>query len=374
MKVRRMLQIALTVMNLSIIAATPQVKNVKAFQQYPWANKVYISYEVEGDIAASTGSGTTPSPVVTVKDETTGMILCESVDTCLSGDTGIAAGIHKVVWDIDTQGISLNSTNAVFTVMYRDDVYLVVDLSAGASASSYSVSNLGVVPWGGWTDAHKTTKLVLRRLPAGTYKMQNISNVTLTQPFYMGVFEVTQKQWELVMGSNPCSSTSYGTGDSYPVHSVSYDGICSLSDSFLRKLRARTGLAFGLPTEAQWEYACRAGTTTTYYWGDSMNGDYAWYNANSGGKSHAVGTKAPNFWGLYDMIGNVAEFCSDWSGPLSYGTDPYGPYYSEFGLRVIRGGYWRSSADGCTSSFRYGGAPSGVYESHGFRLVLTLAN
>ena len=74
------------------------------------------------------------------------------------------------------------------------------------------------------------------------------------------------------------------------------------------------------------------------------------------------------------MIGNVAEFCSDWSGPLSYGTDPYGPYYSEFGLRVIRGGYWRSSADGCTSSFRYGGAPSGVYESHGFRLVLTLAN
>ena len=266
-------------------------------------------------------------------------------------------------------------------VMYCDEVYLVIDLSEGASASSYPISYLGAVPSSGWTEDYKTTKLVLRRISAGTYKMQTTSNVTLTKPFYMAVFEVTQKQWTLVMGSNP--SSSYG--DMLPVDTVSYDMIRGSSngakwpsasavdsDSFVGKLRARTGHDFDLPTEAQWEYACRAGTTTTYYWGDSMNGNYAWYANNSSIKSHIVGTKAPNAWGLYDMSGNVWERCLDWYGTLSYGTDPKGASSGSF--RVYRGGSYSASGNGCSSSIRMDWEPSldGYGCIFGFRLAKTL--
>jgi len=363
------------------LAATPQVKNVKAFQQYPW-EKVYVSYEVEGNVAASAGSGTTPFLVIVAKDKTTGKILFESDDSCLSGDTGAAAGAHRVVWDIVAQGATINSANIMFTVMYCDELYLVADLSAGANASTYPISYLGSVPSGGWTDAYKTTKLVLRRIPAGTFKMKNTSNVTLTKPFYMGVFEVTQKQYTLVMGSNPSSFT----GDALPVEKVSYDTIRGTSNgakwpsssavdstSFMGKLRARTGLNFDLPTEAQWEYACRAGTTTTYYWGNSMNDSYAWYNGNASTKTHKVGTKTPNAWGLYDMSGNVGEWCLDWhNNTLTYGTDPKGS--SSGSNRVLRGGGWDNSTVVCTSSYRDKNNPSSVYYSYGFRLVRTLSN
>ena len=142
------------------------------------------------------------------------------------------------------------------------------------------------------------------------------------------------------------------------------------SDSFMGKLRARTGLDFDLPTEAQWEYACRAGTTTTYYWGNSMNGNYAWYSDNSSSTSHIVGTKAPNAWGLYDMSGNMWEWCLDWYGTLAYGTDPKG---SSSGTgRVGRDGSWHGSAGLCTSSYRYDGYSSAASYDRGFRLVRTL--
>ena len=361
-------------------AATPQVKNVKAFQQYPWG-KVYITYEVVGEVVASTGSGKPPFLVVMAKDKTTGRV----IDAMhLSGDTGTAAGSHRVVWDSSAQGEALNSANVVFTVMYCDEVFLVIDLSAGANASSYPISYLYAVPSGGWTDAYKTTNLVLRRIPAGTFKMQNTSNVTLTKPFYIGVFEVTQKQYTLVMGSTPSGSK----GDALPVDSVSYNTIRGSSNgamwpsssavdssSFMGKLRARTGLNFDLPTEAQWEYACRAGTTTTYYWGNSMDDNYAWYRGNSSSTTHKVGTKTPNAWGLYDMSGNVWEWCLDWyNGTLTYGTDPKGS--SSGADRVKRGGSWHYNADYCTSSYRsvYNPSSADAYSNIGFRLVRTLSN
>ena len=369
---------AIAIVTSAFATATPQVKNVKAFQQSPWG-KVCISYEVEGDVAASAGSGKTPFLVIVAKDKTTGKMLFESDDSCLSGDTGAAAGAHKVVWDIEAQGTTINSANIMFTVMYCDELYLVADLSAGANASTYPISYLGSVPSGGWTDAYKTTKLVLRRIPAGTFKMQNESNVTLTKPFYIGVFEVTQKQWELVMESNP----SYFGGDALPVEKVSYNTIRGSSNganwpsssavdssSFMGKLRVRTGLNFDLPTEAQWEYACRAGTTTTYYWGNSMNGNYAWYIDNSSGTTHKVGTKTPNAWGLYDMSGNVWEWCVDWYGTLVYGADPKGS--SSGAYRVLRGGSWNYYTGNCTSSSRHNNYPSDEYVSNGFRLVRTL--
>ena len=151
------------------------------------------------------------------------------------------------------------------------------------------------------------------------------------------------------------------------------------SSSFLGKLRTRTGIDFDLPTEAQWEYACRAGTTTKYSYGDSVNESYMWYDGNSSKKSHEVGTKSPNPWGFYDMHGNVEEFCLDWyASGLTGGTDPKGS--SSGSYRVLRGGGWLSYASSCTSSSRASDNPGDYYDqrvryrSIGFRLVCTLSN
>ena len=313
----------------------------------------------------------------------------EASRAALFGDTGTAEGMHHVVWDLNVQGQQIKSDDVVFNIAYKtmfdvQGIFCVIDLSDGASASSYPVSYLADVPSGGWTDEHKTTKLVLRLIEPGSFKMGGSYNVTLTKPYYCGLFEVTQRQWELVTGSNPCSSTTYGKGDNYPVHYVSYDMIRGSSagagwpasyevdaSSFFGKLRARTGLDFDLPTEAQWEYACRAGTTTTYYWGNSMDGNYAWYTSNSSSKTHPVGTKTPNVWGLYDMSGNVCEWCRDWYGGLASGVaDPKG---CSSGLdRVLRGGSYYD-LDYCTSSYRCSSGPSIRSSDRGFRLIITMS-
>ena len=317
---------------------------------------------------------------VMVKDNTTGKTYI-AADTCLSGNVTTAAGVHKIIWNIGAQGIPINSNNASFSVMYCDEVYVVIDLSAGANATSYTSAYLYAIPSGGWTDAYKTSKLVLRRISPGSFKMGGAYNVTLTKSFCMGIFEVTQKQYQLVMGVNSTTSS----GDKLPAN-VSYNTIRGSSngakwptssavdsDSFVGKLRARTGLNFELPTEAQWEYTCRAGSATIYYWGDSMNGNYAWYYDNSSSQSQIVGTKTPNAWGLYDMSGNVLEWCLDWSGSLSSGMDPKGA--SSGSYRVARGGFWYSSATRCTSSYREENyPPSWAADSRiGFRLCLPLA-
>ena len=257
--------------------------------------------------------------------------------------------------------------------------YCIIDLSGGANDSTYPVTYLAEPPEGGFnTDEYKTTKLVLRRLEPGPVPTRD---ATLTKPFYVGLFEVTQKQWELVTGSNPSSFS----GDTRPVECVSYNDIRGSSlgsqwpasnavdaGSFLGKLRARTGLDFDLPTEAQWEYACRAGTTTTYGYGDSANGDYMWYWDNSSRQTHAVGEKLPNAWGLYDMHGNVWEWCLDWYGSSLSGNDPVGS--SSGSSRVFRGGGWYFGAVLCTSSFRDVDFPSNSFLDGGFRLVRTLSN
>ena len=291
----------------------------------------------------------------------------------------------------DKQSVSnLTETSGAVVNLYavwKSALYMVVDLSSGSSSSKYPVSYLDAVPSGGWGNTYKTTKLVLRRCEAGSFKMGEggAYNVTLSKPFFIGVFEMTQKQYELVTGSNPCSSTSYGKGNSNPVHLVSYDMIRGSSNgakwpsssavdssSFMGKLRARTGLSLDLPTEAQWEYACRAGKTTTFSYGNSANGNYMWYCDNTGNvPSHAVGTKSPNAWGLYDMHGNVQEFCLNWYGGLASGTDPKGP--SSGSYRVVRGGSWNSNALGCTAYFRSEHAPYTTYYITGFRIALTLS-
>ena len=378
----------LTLIGVAAFAATPTITGVTAQQRYPWNGKVDISYTVTGDIAAEAKQRAVfTSFKVTAQDKVANKTYTA---TKLSGDTALTAGTHKFVWDMNAEGLTFKSSNVVFNVSCETTpaTYCVIDLSAGANATSYPVTYLASPPSGGFNvDAYKTTKLVLKRLEAGTFKMQGSSNVTLTKPFFCGLFEVTQRQYELVTGSNPCSSTEYGKGNTYPVHYVSYNMIRGSSNgakwpsssavdssSFMGKLRARTGLDFDLPTEAQWEYACRAGTTTTYSYGNSANGNYMWYTSNSSSKTHPVGTKTANPWGLYDMHGNVSEWCLDWSGTLTYGTDPKGS--SSGASRVVRGGScWSDVTAGCTSSRRYSNYPSdGSSYSCGFRLVRTLSN
>ena len=363
-------------------ADMPTITGVTAQQRYPWNGKVDISYTVTGDIAEEAKQ---QAVLTALKVTAIDMVAnTTNIATQLSGDTALTAGTHKFVWDMNAEGLTFKSSNVVFSVSCETTpaTYCVIDLSAGANATSYPVTYLAEAPSGGFNvDAYKTSKLVLKRLEAGTFKMQGSSNVTLTKPFFCGLFEVTQKQYMLVTGSNP----SDFSGDTLPVENVSYNAIRGSSNgakwpsssavdssSFMGKLRARTGLYFDLPTEAQWEYACRAGTTTTYSYGNSANGNYMWYSSNSSSKPHPVGTKSANPWGLYDMHGNVWEWCLDWDATLSYGTDPKGS--SSGADRVRRGGSWYSSAVTCTSSGRNSNIPSFERNDRGFRLVRTLSN
>jgi len=190
--------------------------------------------------------------------------------------------------------------------------------------------------------------------------------VTISKPFYMGVTEVTQAQYEAVMGTNP----SNFRGPANPVERVSWDEAAE----FCRKLSAKAGKTFRLPTEAEWEYACRAGSKTRFSFGDSDSvlGDYAWYGSNSGGKTQPVGQKKPNAWGLYDMHGNVWEWCADWFGSYSSGasTDPQGA--GSGGRRVVRGGSWHGIAtDSFRCAYRTDRAPSDRNVFYGFRCART---
>ncbi len=216
-----------------------------------------------------------------------------------------------------------------------------------------------------------TTTIEFVRVPEGQFLMgEKVQShkVTITKPFMLGRYPVTQIQWEAVMGINP--SRFKGDGD-LPVGRVPWDG----AQNFIRRLNAMAGEnAYRLPTEAEWEYACRAGTTTKYsFGGDPANlGTYAWYGANASGVTHIVGQKLPNAWGLYDMHGNVWEWCNDWYGEYSSSSanDPEGP--SEGSYRVLRGGGFYSDGSYCRSADRYYFYPDGSLYSSGFRVVRVL--
>jgi formylglycine-generating enzyme required for sulfatase activity len=191
--------------------------------------------------------------------------------------------------------------------------------------------------------------------------------VTISRPFYMGVYEVTQSEWMSVMGgANP----SEFKGRTLPVESVSWDD----ASSFVRKLNQKEGTdKYRLPTEAEWEYSARAGTTSAYFFGDGAGslGTYAWFKDNSGGKTHWVGGKSPNPWGLYDIYGNVWEWVQDFYGDYSgaEATDPKGP--SGGSARVVRGCGWFDTAVDCRSAGRDGVTPGRRDDSLGLRVAFT---
>ena len=212
-----------------------------------------------------------------------------------------------------------------------------------------------------------TMKLAL--IPAGKFMMGEVEHqheVTLSKPFYMGVTEVTQAQYEAIMGTNP----SHFKGATNPVDRVSWDD----ATEFCKKLSEKTRRAVRLPTEAEWEYACRAGSKTRFCFGDAEEGfeDYGWYGANSGNTTHPVGQKKPNAWGLYDMHGNVWEWCSDWYGEYAAGqaADPTGPAKGED--RVLRGGCWGDGPQACRLARRNWSGPDGRYGNFGLRVVVVV--
>ncbi len=374
---RLILALTMAIMLCTSLIATPAITNVTAQQRYPWNGKVDITYTVLGIDDLETVKKEYGLLALNLK---VSAIDCDSgvtnVATALSGDTALTNGTHCIVWDMDVDGLTFKSTNVVFSVSCETTpaTYCVIDLSEGENASSYPIIYLAEPPSGGFNaDAYKTTKFVLKRIEAGSYKMGGSVDVMLSKPFFIGLFEVTQKQYSLVTGGNP----SNFLGDMKPVERVSYTAIRGWtysidSSSFIGRLRARTELAFDLPTEAQWEYACRAGKSTVYSYGDSPNGNYMWYEDNSSSQTHDVGTKQPNPWGLYDMHGNVWEWCFDcYANSLRGGTDPKVSYAVDL-YRVVRGGSWGQYANVCTSYWRGSQFQSNAGNGLGFRLARTI--
>jgi formylglycine-generating enzyme required for sulfatase activity len=218
-------------------------------------------------------------------------------------------------------------------------------------------------------------------IPAGTFMMgsgieqegdedeQPQHQVTLSRPFYVQTTPVTQGQWHQVMGENP--SFFRECGEDCPVENVSWDEV----QEFIEKLNRMEGTdQYRLPTEAEWEYACRAGSTTSFCFGDDVAKleKYAWYEENSEKSTHPVGFLKANPWGLHDMHGNVYEWCQDWYGQYPPGpvTDPEGPSSGEY--RVLRGGSWNGDADDLRSAYRLRFSPGYRYNHIGFRVAKDL--
>ncbi len=378
------------------------VSNLSASQR-PGTKRVELSF----DVSSSETNAVTVSLVVS---NGASAVSCPSV----TGDVGagVTTGAGKSIvwnagadWDGNVAELMLSVVGAVASSGSGGGTYLVIDLSGGTAATSYPVSSLSSLP-NPVPDEYKTTKLVLRRIPAGSFTMGSPSgevgrdgdeqqhSVTLSDDFYMGVFELTQRQWELVMGNTP----SRYKADKYPVEQVSYNDIRGSSSgsgwpangnvdatSFMGKLRQRTGLTgLDLPTEAQWEYACRAGTIRAYNdqtknggegsdclragSGSDANLDpLGIYYMNDPGHEANVGTKQANAWGLYDMHGNVWEWCLDWYGTYpGTVTDPTGA--TSGSDRVYRGGDWYNGARFCRSANRNGYYPNHRYYTIGFRV------
>ncbi len=323
---------------VSVAQATVSVTDVVAHQRYPWNGMVDIDYTVVCD---DPDADVWVYPTGYDKDRNKSM-----APRALTGNgvnVPVKAGTYRMTWNVpaDYPDFVAEAFTVKMTAITGGSPYMVIDLSGGVDALSYPVTYLSAPPAGGWSDEYKTTKLVLRLIHPGTFMMgsptdelghnwrasETLHQVTLTQPFYIGVFEVTQKQWELVMGSNP----SGAKGDARPVEQVSYNTIRGSvngtawpshnqvdANSFMGRLRTKVNAHFDLPTEAQWEYACRAGTSTALNSGKNLTGTQTcsnvaevgrYYNNVSDGKGgytskHTkVGSYLPNVWGFMICMG-----------------------------------------------------------------------
>jgi sulfatase modifying factor 1 len=308
----------------------------------------------------------------------------------------------SIRWQAGKDWPNQHSTQLKLRLNADDRMFLVIDVSGGPDVPFYPVISYNQAPPDmGVNEEYKTSKIVVKRLSRGRFTMGDNDAksaikapehpVVLTRDFYMGVFEITQSQWERVMGDMPAKIP----GEKRPIENVSWDDVRGGSwpngspalVSFLGKLRAKTSMPFDLPTEAQWEYSCRAGTSKDLNMPQPEGTDIsvvgneadpalepiAWYSANSmdpENRGHRdVGGKIPNAWGLYDMHGNVYEWVLDWYGNYeSEETDPVGSTIPMF--RVFRGGSWFDLAKDCAASSRKNNEPTHKSQDLGFRLSL----
>ena len=331
----------------------------------------------------------------------------------------VSPGSNKqLVWNAEKDWNGRFTTNAVVVVKANaqpDFKYMIIDLFSGTFGDSFAVSYLAEKPNGDWPDEYKTSKLVMRRVEPGVFLMGSPSDeigrslnaeedqveVSITRPFYIGVFELTRQQLDLIVNSRQSLvSSNIVPRGKHPADAVSYDMICGVShgatwpissmvdaNSILGVLRRKSGLdGLDLPSEAQWEYACRGGTMTALYNGFNLTNSvadthvdeiaqYAGATITLDGGTAAVGSYIPNALGLYDMLGNVREWCRDWYGVRGQTavSDPVGPNNGD--RRVLKGGSWVEDASACRSASRFGSFPSSTSIdgtdkfNFGFRLV-----
>ncbi|MDR2825798.1 MAG: formylglycine-generating enzyme family protein [Deltaproteobacteria bacterium] len=262
-----------------------------------------------------------------------------------------------------------SSKASIFIVSFLLSVFLYAfpPITAQAAEKIYTNSidmEFVLIPAGSftWAKEVKESKNVFGETERTVIPERKVS---ISQPFYLGKYEVTQEQWYAVMGNNPAKFL----GRKNPVEQVSWYNV----QEFIQHLNQKEGhTRYRLPTEAEWEYAARAGTKTTYFFGNSETdlGRYALYS-NPGSTTQPVGQKQPNPWGLYDIYGNVWEWMQDWFGeyPKKAVSDPRGP--SSGSYRVNRGGGWNSNARHCRSAHRSKILPDYRLSNLGFRLVLS---
>ena len=394
-------------------------------QRYPWNGLVDIDYTITCD--SDTPLGLDDNLEVLFADETVSPAATNRALTFLQAPLPTTAGKHRITWNANADGVTNRTDSAAFMmkIVHYAPVYMVIDVSGGAATNTYPVDFFNGEPKGGFNkNEYKGDKIVLRRIHPGSYLAGSPSSpaesgrtadyevqhrVAISRPFYIGLFEITQKQYKNVTGKEPSSLA----GDYRPVERVSYEMIRGVTSSanwpavtnvsessfigkLLQKCKAKdptTGeytmavAGFDLPTEFQWEYACRAGTTGAHNatnelallgrYSGNLNDDHG----NPEGHT-TVGSYLPNQWGLYDMHGNVNEWCRDWFldhvETLAQYVDPVGPPSGT--KRVMRGGSWSNAAyngpAACRSANRIGeiygegmGRPTNYY---GFRLSATL--
>ena len=285
---------------------------------------------------------------------------------------GLLVGNHKVEIKKDGYGTESKQVNILEGQTATLAGMLSTNTSSSVASGTSSSGNIITIP------VKNGISIDMVRIEAGTFtmgatpEMENpfhwekpTHQVTLTNDYYIGKYEVTQALWQAVMGNNP----SVFKGDNLPVENVSWDDC----QEFINKLNRITGKTFRLPTEAEWEYAARGGKKSRgyQYSGSNNLSDVAWYKDNSGSKTHAVGSKQANELGIYDMTGNVWEWCQDWYDKYSSSsqTNPTGA--NSGSSRVFRGGSWYITAGGCRSSYRGYYRPDFRAFSLGLRLVLS---
>ena len=395
--------------------ADVSVEDVKCTQRYPWNGLVDIEYTIACD---DPEAEIYVNPVGFNGD--TGLTVFPTHFTGDGATNTVKAGKHTMVWDAKADMGSVFSAKNFQIKMYAGKKlsrYIVIDISGGTEAENYPIRHSIEGP-NLADDTCRTTEIWMRLIPPGTFMMgspedelgrtdnEDLHRVTLTQPFYMGVFEVTQRQWELVKGDRPSRfNTDYETR---PVETVSYADVRAYcpdyppsaktfgSDGFLGKLQGKTAITgFDLPTEAQWEYACRAGTLTSFndgsslsgtagsqslnnlgrYYSNGFNGAYVSNDASTKMTTAKVGSYMPNAIGLYDMHGNVDEWCRDFYkvhlGVESV-VDPLCTTRNNYYDIIVRGSAWRHGASESTSAHRgwaaANGSNSGRDDFRGFRI------